>query len=374
MGPHTKASRIMSKTSLTVVLSLLAAVPAANADEFQVTNLVSNQTGVAQVTDPDLVNAWGISASATSPIWVSDNGTDVATLYSISGGTVSKVSLTVSVPGGLTGQVFNSGAGGGAFNGDDFLFVSQNGTVSGWRGSLGTTAETLVAGSSANDYTGVAYGTVGSNSYLYAANFETGNIDVIPSGGAPALSGNFTDPNLPADYAPFNIQDIGGLLYVTYAEQDGSNAVDGAGLGFVDVFDLNGNFVERLTSNGPLDAPWGLALAPAGFGEFAGDLLVGNHGDGEIDAYSTVNGAFEGALDGTTGSPLTLDGLWGLQFGNGGSGGNAGTLYFTSGPDDGVNGLFGSLTVPAAVPEPASLFLLAGLLPVLAWLRRRRVV
>ena len=363
----------MSKISLTVVFSLLAAVPMANADEFQITNLVSNQTGVAQVTDPDLVNAWGMSASAASPIWVSDNAADVATLYDISGGTVTKVSLTVSVPGGLTGQVFNSGAGGGAFNGDNFLFVSQNGTVSGWRGALGTTAETLVAGSSSNDYTGVAYGTVASNSYIYAANFETGNIDVIPSGGAPALSGNFTDPNLPAGYAPYDIQNIGGLLYVTYAEQDGSNAVDGAGLGFVDVFDLNGNFIDRLTSNGALDAPWGLALAPAGFGDLAGDLLVANHGDGEIDAYS-LGGVFEGALNGTTGSPLTLDGLWGLQFGNGGSGGNAGTLYFTSGPDDGVNGLLGSLTVPAAVPEPASLLLLAGLLPVLAWLRRKRVV
>lgn len=363
----------MSTTKLAVALSFLASVSILKATgEFQVTNLVSDQTGVAQITDPDLVNAWGISSSPTSPFWVSDNGKGVSTLYSVVGGTVTKVGLTVAIPGdgSVTGQFFNSAAGTGAFNGDAFVFVSEDGTVSGWRGALGTTAEVLQLGNPDNIYKGVALGTTGGFSYAYAANFNTGNIDVIKgSGGAPALPGTFTDPNAVSGYAPFNIANIGGTLYVSYAKTGGGkDEVDGAGLGYVDTFNLDGTFLSRVVNpGGPLNAPWGFALAPSSFGSLAGDLLVGNFGDGTIDAF-TQAGSFQGALGDATGKTLSLEGLWGLQVGNGGSGGSSSLLYFSAGPDDESHGLFGSLT---AVPEPSTLFLLCGVLPALAWLRRR---
>ena len=362
----------MTKATIGVVLSVLVTASIASADvDFQVTNLVSDQPGVAQITDPNLVNAWGISSSPTSPFWVSDNGTGHVTLYSVVGGVPTKLGLTVTIPGdgSVTGQLFNPGAGGGAFNGDNFLFVSEDGTVSGWRGTLGTSAETLVPASD-NVYKGVTYGAPGGLPYVYAANFHTGNIDVFKGNpGNPNLTGNFTDPGLPAGYAPFNIANLNGTLYVAYAQQGpGKDETDGAGLGFVDQFDLQGNFLGRIASQGPLDAPWGLAIAPSGFGTFGGDLLVGSFGDGSINAYS-LSGLFEGTLDGTTGSALNLDGLWALKFGNGGNGGDPNVLYFSAGPDDESHGLFGAITL---TPEPSSLVVVVGSLPIMAWFRRRR--
>jgi uncharacterized protein (TIGR03118 family) len=371
-----KSGISMSKTTIGVVLSFLATVSIAGAaGEFQVTNLVSDQPGVAQLTDPSLVNAWGISASATSPFWISDNGTGKSTLYSINAGTVTKIGLTVSIPGdgSVTGQFFNPTAGSGDFNHDNFVFVSEDGTVSGWKGALGTSAEVLQAGSSSNIYKGVAYGTPsgGSASYAYAANFGTGAIDVIKGqSGDPSLTGSFIDPNVPTGYAPFNISNIGGILYVAYAETSGgTDEVDGPGLGYVSTFDLEGNLLTSglVGAGGPLNAPWGFALAPSGFDSVGGDLLIGNFGDGAINAFS-LTGVFQGALADTTGTPLSLDGLWGLKFGNGGSGGDPEVLYFTAGPDGEDHGLFGSLT---AVPEPSTLLLLAGSLPALVLLRRR---
>jgi uncharacterized protein (TIGR03118 family) len=262
---------------------------------------------------------------------------------------------------------------GGSFNGDNFLFVSEDGTVSGWRAALGTTAETLVIGSASNVYKGAAQATIGGNSYLYAANFRTGAIDVFKgNAGALNVTGNFTDPTIPSGYAPFNIQNLGGKLYVTYALQDGAKQDDvpGAGHGFVSVFDLQGAFLGRVGSDGTLNSPWGLALAPASFLEFANDLLVGNFGDGRINVFNLLTNTFLGQLFGTNGSPLEIDGLWALSNSTGGNNGNPQSIYFSAGPSDETHGLFG---VIAAVPEPKSLALLGIGLLVLGWTRCRRV-
>lgn len=351
-----------------------------SATTFIQENLVSDGSVPAQITDPNLVNAWGISSSPTSPFWVSDNGTGLTTLYNVDPNTDATVKqgLVVTIPGtgtgNPTGQVFNSGASTGAFNGNPFLFVSEDGTVSGWRAALATTAEILQTGSSANVYKGATEATVNGNSYLYAANFRAGTIDVIKgTAAAPNLTGNFTDPNLPAGYAPFNIQNLDGKIYVTYALQDAAKHDDvaGAGKGFVNAFDTQGNLLGRVGSGGSLNSPWGLAIAPKSFGQFAGDLLVGNFGDGHISVFNSLNDAFMGQLLGLDGKELAIDGLWGLTPGNDGRGGSSNKLYFTAGPGNETHGLFGVIEV--AVPEPGSLSLIGFGLAAIVFGRRRFV-
>lgn len=336
---------------------------------FNITLLASDQPGVAASTDPNLVNAWGIASSPTSPFWIGANGSGTSVLYNGAG---TKIPLVVTIPGdgSVTGLTFNGVSG--SFNSDLFLFASEDGTVSGWRGALGTSAETLVAGGPANVYKGITTGTVSGNTYAYVANFRAGTIDVLKgTSGAPDLAGNFTDPSLPAGYAPFNVENIGGILYVTYAVQDGSKHDDvaGSGHGLVDEFDLNGNLIKRLVTGGALDSPWGLALAPANFGDVGGDLLVGNFGNGQINAYDPTTGALMETLqDPTLSNPLSIDGLWGLSFGNGFSAGSVETLYFTAGPDGESHGLFGDIT---ATPEPrAVVFVALGLLAIVVFRRR----
>lgn len=350
----------------------------ARAELFSQINLVTDDQTInpAMLTDPNLKNAWGISFASASPFWVSDNGSGVATLYNVNPVTNATTmnSLVVSIPpvpnGTPTGQVFNTG-GSGAFNGNVFLFVSEDGTISGWRGALGTAAETLQIPDSANVYKGTALATINLNTYLYAANFRAGTIDVIKgTAGAPDLPGHFIDPNLPAGYAPFDVRLLNGKLYVTYALQDAGKHDDvaGAGHGFVSVFDTNGNFIGRVASQGTLNSPWGLAIAPASFGQFAGDLLVGNFGDGRINAFDLSNGTSAGQLLDNNGNPLTIDGLWALTVGNSGNGGSQEKLYFSAGPNGEENGLFG---VIQSVPEPATMFLLGSGLFGLAALRKR---
>ncbi|HEY7904923.1 MAG TPA: TIGR03118 family protein [Casimicrobiaceae bacterium] len=360
---------------LPLAIALIVASPA-GAAVFGSTNLVTDGQGAnaARVTDPNLVNAWGISHSSGSPFWVSDNGTGVSTLYAVNPVTnvPTIIPLVVTIPGAgnPTGQVFNADAA--SFNGDLFLFVSEDGTVSGWRGALGTAAETLVPGSADDNYKGTALATIGTDTYLYAANFRTGAIDVVKgNSGNPDLTGTFTDPGIPSGYAPFNIRNIGGNLFVTYAQQDSDHGDDvpGVGHGFVDEFDTQGQFIERIGTQGTLNSPWGLAIAPASFGAFAGDLLVGNFGDGMINAFDLASQAFDGVLPGIGGNPLAIDGLWGLIAGNGGSGGNANEIYFSAGPAGESHGLFGVLDV---VPEPGTLTLIGGALAALCLARRRR--
>jgi uncharacterized protein (TIGR03118 family) len=280
-------------------------------------------------------------------------------LYTVDPATnaTTKLGLEVSIPGdgSVTGQVFNGNSK--AFNGDPFIFVSEDGTVSGWRGSLGSSAEMLVTGSSANVYKGTTEATINGNTYLYAANFRAGNIDVIKgTPGAPNLTGNFTDPGIPSGYAPFNIQKLGDKLYVTYAVQDADKHDDVAGLGhgFVSVFDPQGSFLGRIGTHGTLNSPWGLAIAPTSFGKFAGDLLVGNFGDGRINVFNLPTDSFVAQLAGTNGKQLSIDGLWGLTIGNDHGAGSSQMVYFSAGPGGEQHGLFGVIT---SVPEPSSAIL-----------------
>lgn len=379
MKPHSLLTSVFSRSALGV-LALGLGTRTLHAQAFVQTNLVSDIPGLAANTDPNLVNPWGISASGTSPFWVSDAGTGRTTLYNTNG-TPQALVVTIPGPGGAvpsvpTGQVFNTAAGSGAFNGDLFIFASATGTISGWRGALGTTAETLLNNfSTGASYLGVTMGAIGANNYLYAANFGNSRIDVLPATGAPALSGSFLDATIPTGYAPFNIQNIGNNLFVTYALHAavGPKEETGAGKGFVDMYDLNGNLVRRFASNGLLNAPWGLAVAPATFGQFGGDLLVGNFGDGTINAFNLTTGAFHGTISDANGNPIVNDGLWGIRFGNGGQGGNPNTLYIAAGIQDERHGLFAAIS---GVPEPSTTGAVAGLglvgLCVVARLRRRQ--
>ncbi len=352
-------------------MTLGAASAGANETAYRQINLVSDQLGVANLQDTNLVNAWGMAASPGtdqapgSPTWVADNGSDLATLYQNGTATsVSKRGLEVSITGQApTGQVFNTdpssfvvhdaaGNSGSAV----FLFDTENGTIDGWNPAVGvtgtppSTVTEVARDNGANAvYKGLAIAKASDGkTYLYAANFRSGRVEAYDSTFTPAElpGGLFVDHRLPAGYAPFGIEEIAGKLYVTYAKQDEGleDDVAGQGNGFVDVFTNDGAFVRRLVTRGALNSPWGLALAPAGFGQFSGALLVGNFGNGHINAYNPNTGAHLGQLRRPNGHAIVIDGLWDLLFGNGNAA-KTDELMFSAGPDEESHGLFGKIVV-----------------------------
>lgn len=343
---------------------------------FTETKLVGSDPSVgAAQTDPNLINPWGISESPTSPFWISDNGSGLASIYSVTGSGVTTNAfgpITIAVPPGQTpgtasptGQVFNAFASDNAFMLSDgspatFLFATEDGTISGWNQAAGT--QSVIAVNEADNpadgnesqglgavYKGLAIANTDDGPMLYAANFRHGTVDVYDS--KFDLVKSFTDPNLPQGFAPFNVQVLDGKLFVSFALQNNveHDDVAGPGNGFVDEYDLQGNLLTRVASHGPLNSPWGMAIAPESFGKFAGDLLVGNFGDGTINAYDLQNDHFVGKLLGSDGKPITIGDLWSIAPGNGGNGGNPNTLYFTSGVENEAKGLFGSITPNASM-------------------------
>src|SRR6476661_10764125 len=303
------------------------------------TNLVSDIQGLAAHTDPNLKNPWGTSVGPGSPIWVSDNHAGVTTLYDGAG---NAQPLVVGIPappsagagavGAPTGQAFNTfdptstdfvvkkdGRSGPAF----FLFATEDGTIAGWNPNVDRTHAVIAvdrstatdsAGDVGANYKGLTLVNTPSGKFLYASSFRFGTVDVFDSHFN--LVNSFTDPTIPAGFAPFGIHNIGGKLYVTFAKQGAGKDDDAArpGNGFVDVFSPNGDLLQRLVSGGRLDSPWAVTLAPPSFGTFGGDILVGNFGNGHINAYDPVTGAFQGELSRPGGGPVTIDGLWGLRF------------------------------------------------------------
>src|SRR5215470_8080140 len=380
-----RRSRHKLRLALAIVLGAVCANTGQALAAYLQTNLVSDIPGLATITDPLLVNPWGMSRSSTSPFWTSNQGTSTATLYAVTGSTSVSQVLTVNAQGfvgipttgagpqGPTGQVNNTNTAsfqltpGTPSTSARFIFADLNGTISGWAGGLMSTIKVTTPGAV---YTGLAINTAGTR--LYAADNAGGRVNVFDSSFSPVnLPGAFTDPNLPAGFVPFNVQNINGKIYVTYAPAGLANQRAATpGQGIVDAFDENGGSFQRVITGSQLAAPWGIALAPSGFGQFGGDLLVGNFSflASAINAFDPVTGAFEGTIPINVGVGNTPGGLWGFMFGSGaGSGGDANTLYFNDGLDGETRGLFGALSVPA----PATLLLLGAGLIAATWRRAR---
>jgi uncharacterized protein (TIGR03118 family) len=372
----------------------LSAGSFASAQHYTQVNLVANASGVAPITDPKLVNPWGLSRTSGSPWWISDNGTGLSTLYN-GAGTINPLVVTIpkanpnskTFPNGTpTGTIANASptnfllAPGAPA---DFLFSTIDGTISGWNPTVGvaagaappsTHAVIVVKTTDGSSYTGLTSATVNGNRYLYAANFNKGTIDVYNNAfqkvtlqsngeGDRYRDGDddkpFTDNRLPRDFVPFNVQAIGSDIVVTFVLHEEGNPLetDGPGLGYVDIFSSSGRLLRRLQHGDWLNAPWGVALAPLDFGTFSHALLIGqfagggtSEGSGTIAAYDLATGTFMGLVQDATGKPLSINGLWALSPGNSAAAGSydpaaspAAELYFTAGPNHGTGGLFGYL-------------------------------
>jgi uncharacterized protein (TIGR03118 family) len=331
------------KSRLMLAFGFCLLASAALAQGFKVTPLVSDVSGKAKNTDAQLVNAWGLAqVSDSDPVWVSDNNSNVSTFYDRTTG--AKVGVVTISSGNPTGIVANSAGGfdvseSGKSGSSVFIFDTESGTIEGWAPSVNS-GETIVA------YNGTSKGSVykglaldPTTNHLFAADFANNQVQIFDN--TFTLLGSFTDTSLPKGYAPFGIAVLDGNVYVAFAKQDKTkmNQVNGAGLGYVDVFSTSGTLISQLIAQGPLDAPWGLTIAPSGFGSFAGDLLVGNFGNGWINAFDATTGASLGWLPMPNGNPLVINGLWGLDNGPGTK-----TITFSSGPDKQMHGLLGLIT------------------------------
>jgi len=355
--------------------ALCASAWQANATPYIQTDLVSNISGLAEITDSNLVNPWGIAFSSTSPFWISNQGSNTSTLYSVSSPSPTTVNIPAPVrtvgfpagspPNGPTGIVSNINTSSfiitqtGTPAAAHFIFADLNGGIYAWAAAPNPAqVEVTVAGAA---FTGLAIGNVSGTTYLYAANNAAGSIDVFDGTftnvTSTTFAGKFVDSSPLPGYVPFNVQTIGANIYLTYAPVGRPAQVAATpGEGYVDEFDTSGNFVKRVVTGSALAAPWGIALAPAGFGPFSGDLLVGNfsYADSGINVFDPSSGTYEGTIPINDGG-LSPGGLWDLTFGNGGSGGSPDTLYFTDGLNGETAGLFGAISF---VPEPSSLILL----------------
>jgi uncharacterized protein (TIGR03118 family) len=334
-------------------------------NDFLETDLVSDGFVPALHTDASLVNPWGVAYAPNGPFWVSDNNKGVATVYDGNGhklAVMGHMSINVAPPmGGAppsapTGEVFNPFGGfdisaNGHTGSSVFLFATEDGTISGWNPGVDSGNSVLAVDNSKADgglgavYKGLAIASPQGDNFLFAADFRDGRVDVFNNQFHTVKS--FTDPNVPDGYAPFNVANLDHHLFVTFAVRNatGHDDVKGLGHGFVDEFDFRGNLIARVASHGPLDSPWGMAIAPEGFGRFAGDLLVGNFGNGHIDAYDLHTDKLVGVLRDAAGHPIAIDDLWALIPGNHGTGGHPGAIYFTAGVGDEMHGLFGRLTL-----------------------------
>jgi len=342
-------------STLTVVFLSAPGLHAASSF-YQQHNLVSDEKNTADHTDPNLVNAWGIAFNPNSFVWIADNGAGVSSLYD---GTGAPQPLVVTIPpptgtqgtSAPTGIVFNSTTEfivtKGALSAPAvFIFATEDGTIAGWAPTVDANHAILMVDKSPSGavYKGLARAANGTDHFLYATNFRKGTVDVFDSSFNPAtLSGSFADPSIPEGFAPFGIHNFNGNLYVTYAKQDAAkhDDVKGKGNGFVNIFDSDGNLIRRLASKGKLNSPWGMAMAPADFGKFSNRVLVANFGDGLINAFDVSTGKAVGNLQVSAGKNLAIDGLWGLSFGNGVKSQPTNVLFFTSGPNDETDGLYG---------------------------------
>ena len=351
--------------------------PTSTTTDYELTYLVSNSSAIpAQSTDPKLINAWGLAFNPQAYAWVSDAGSNYSSLYDGNGSppaSGSGVPAYITIPAGSsgtgepTGITYNATSGfdissGGVSAPATFIFATLGGSIDGWNETVNANSA-VVAYNSTNGamFTAVTMATESGTTYLYAADFKNGTIDVFNSSFAPiTVGGDFFDSAIPSGYAPYNIQNIpnsSGMpqLYVTYAEPSSSpqHVTIGNGLGYVAVFQWDGTLISTLVSGGALNAPWGLAIAPSNFGSLSGALLVGNFGNGAIDAYNPTTGASMGTMMGANGQQLFVPGLWGLAFGNGYDSQPTTTLFFTGGPDTQTAGVFGRIDLPGAYTPPS---------------------
>ena len=353
---------------------------------FADTALVSDKVGVVATTttiDANLSNPWGVAIAPGSPFWIADNNSNVSTLYSgtgametdgITGSSAVGITIPASAagtPANPTGQVYN-GSGGFLIPtsaGQEtalFIFDGEGGTIAAWASGSGASAVTtyddgVVNGANHAVYKGLALGTVNGATFLYATDLHNNKVDVFDTNFTKpsAMQGKFVDPTIPAGFAPFGIAALNGQLYVSYAKQDAAkhDETTGAGLGYVDVFDFGGNLVNRFASAGALNAPWGMAIAPEGFGSLAGDLLIGNFGDGKINIFApngTALATSMGSLSVNNGGTFALPGLWSLVFGNGDADKPMTTLFYTGGFADQTDGVFGSISITMSTTAPPS--------------------